>query len=183
MMNWRTELEILKDGIEYIHIVFYLNFWLHRFPEGLLTLLFLKCIFPHGPLTLLSSPPILPLPFFPTLASTLLSIHSVPDTVLMRDIQVTHPLVGERCANEFSLPWLDISKEKLAELAIAEKACYEVAKVRRLTSAGGVWDPGQVHPLLWPQLSWEVMRWRCFQLNLWSLITKVWGSLRKICFR
>ena len=141
MMNWRTELEILKDGIEYIHIVFYLNFWLHRFSEGLITLLFLKCIFPHGPLTLLSSPPILPLPFFPTLASTLLSIHSVPDTVLMRDIQVTHPLVGEIRANEFSLPWLDISKEGLAELAIVEKACYEVAKVRRLTSTGGCVRP------------------------------------------
>ena len=40
---------------------------------------------------------------------------------------------------KFSLPWLEISKERLAELAIAEKACYEVAKVRRLTSTAGVW--------------------------------------------
>ena len=45
---------------------------------------------------------------------------------------------------EFSLPWLEISKERLAELAIAEKACYEVAKVRRLTSTAGVCEtPGK----------------------------------------
>ena len=45
---------------------------------------------------------------------------------------------------EFSLPWLEISKERLAERAIAEKVCYEVAKVRSLTSTAGVCEtPGK----------------------------------------
>lgn len=60
---------------------------------------------------------------------------------------------------EFSLPWLEISREgRLAELVIAEKACYEVLESQEASLQQGVRPRAQATSTQWPQLSWGVMR-------------------------